>query len=64
MECRKEINLKNCNCSYESCSRKGLCCQCIAYHKDSGELPACYFDNNAEKTYNRSIGYFMKLNSR
>ncbi len=64
MECRKETNIKNCNCSYEPCSRKGLCCQCIAYHKDSGELPACYFDNDAEKTYNRSISYFMKLNSR
>ncbi|MHB8279179.1 MAG: DUF6485 family protein [Candidatus Humimicrobiaceae bacterium] len=64
MECRKELNLKNCNCTYEPCSRKGNCCLCIAYHRDSGELPACYFDSNAERSYNRSISYFIKLNSK
>jgi len=25
------------------------------------ELPACYFPNDAEKTYNRSIDYFIEL---
>jgi len=29
MECRKETNLKKCNCTYEPCSRKSICCQCI-----------------------------------
>jgi len=62
MECSKESNLSHCNCSYEPCSRKGVCCECVAYHRRCGELPACYFDSQAEKTYNRSIEYFIELN--
>ena len=64
MECSKEMNLKNCNCSYEPCSRKGICCECIVYHRNAGELPACYFDSKAERTYDRSIENFVRLNSR
>jgi hypothetical protein len=64
MECRKESNLKKCNCTYDPCSRKGICCQCIAYHKDFGELPACYFDNKEEKSYDRSIKNFIRLYSK
>lgn len=63
MECNKERNLRNCNCTCEPCSRKGVCCDCIAYHRKSGELPACYFDKGAERTYDRSIEHFIKLNS-
>ncbi|MFH1586276.1 MAG: DUF6485 family protein [Candidatus Diapherotrites archaeon] len=62
MECKRETNMKGCNCSYEPCSRKGICCECIRYHKKSGELPACMFGNEAEKTYDRSIRYFIELN--
>lgn len=61
MECNKERNLESCNCTYP-CSKKGICCECIAYHRSLGELPACYFDEKAEKTYNRSIEYFIRLN--
>lgn len=60
MECKKERNLKNCNCSYP-CGKKGVCCYCLNNHRRVGELPACYFPNDAEKTYNRSIEYFMEL---
>ncbi|NQT67516.1 MAG: hypothetical protein HQ569_08090 [Actinobacteria bacterium] len=63
MECNKERNFKSCNCTYGSCSRKGICCECIAYHRPSGELPGCYFDNKAERTYDRSIEHFIRLNS-
>lgn len=62
MECNKQENLSHCNCTYEPCSRKGVCCECVAYHRKAGELPACYFDSQAEKTYNRSIEYFLELN--
>ncbi|MBA7562258.1 hypothetical protein ES708_03908 [subsurface metagenome] len=62
MECNKERNFKSCNCTYGSCSRKGICCECIAYHRQSGELPACYFDEEAERTYERSIENFVRLN--
>lgn len=60
MECNKTKNLKNCSCTYEPCSRKGICCECIAYHRANGELPACYFSKEGERTYNRSIEYFIK----
>lgn len=61
MECKSAKNMKECNCTYEPCSRKGICCECIAYHRKSGELPACYFSASAEKTYDRSITHFLKL---
>jgi hypothetical protein len=54
-------NLSACNCSYEPCSRKGVCCECIAYHRRSGELPACYFDEATERTYDRSTKAFVRL---
>jgi len=59
---RLQENLGRCNCTYEPCSRKGNCCDCIAYHRRAGELPACYFSADAERTYDRSIRYFVRLN--
>ncbi|MGC8972533.1 MAG: DUF6485 family protein [bacterium] len=53
--------MKNCNCSYEPCPRKGLCCECIAYHRSHQELPACYFPDDVERTYDRSISRFISL---
>ncbi len=59
MECKKDQNKLNCNCSYEPCPRKGICCECIKYHRLNDELPACYFPNDVEKTYDRSIKNFV-----
>ncbi|MFH0861869.1 MAG: DUF6485 family protein [Candidatus Altiarchaeota archaeon] len=59
MECRRALNLKACNCTYP-CERRGLCCECVAYHRKRNELPACYFDKDAEKSYDRSIERFMQ----
>ena len=53
-------NLERCNCSYEPCSRKGICCECIAYHRQNQELPACFFSPKIEKTYDRSIKRFIR----
>ncbi len=62
MECKKEFNLKErCNCSYPGCSRKGVCCDCLAYHLRNRELPACCFPNDIEKTYDRSFEKFSNL---
>lgn len=61
MECKKERNIISCNCSYEPCSRKGNCCDCISYHLKSRELPACCFPNDVERTYNRSFEMFTQL---
>ena len=60
MECKKEKNLTRCNCSYTPCSRKGICCECIFYHRQNNELPACYFSKEFERTYDRSIKNFIK----
>ena len=57
-------NMKNCNCSYNPCSRKGICCECIAYHRSSGELPACYFPDSVEKSYDRSIQRFLSVHKK
>ncbi len=63
MECNKERNLQRCNCSYEPCSRKGICCDCIAYHSSNKELPACVFPDDVEKTYDRSYRKFIQTHS-
>ncbi|MBW3015652.1 hypothetical protein KY330_04480 [Candidatus Woesearchaeota archaeon] len=62
MTCQnKEKNLKNCNCTYEPCPRKGICCECIAYHKSMNQLPACFFPDDVEATYDRSFERFKSL---
>ncbi len=60
MECKKEQNLKRCTCTYESCSKKGVCCECITSHWKIGQFPACFFPSDVEKTYDRSIERFIK----
>ncbi len=61
MDCNKDKNLEHCNCSYSPCSRKGICCECIRYHLNMRELPACCFPDDAEKTYDRSFEHFAGL---
>jgi len=60
MECKEKENLKDCLCTWSDCPRKGICCECIKYHWERGELPACFFSKEAEKTYDRSIENFIK----
>ncbi len=57
----REKNLKRCNCSYEPCDKKGICCECLRYHLKRGELPACFFPPEVEKTYDRSIQRFLSI---
>jgi hypothetical protein len=61
MECQKETNIENCNCTYGGCSRKGVCCECLSYHLKMKQLPACCFPDNIEKTYDRSFEKFAEL---
>jgi hypothetical protein len=61
MECKQDKNKKKCNCSYEPCSRKGICCDCLRYHVESREVPACFFPADAERTYDRSFEHFARL---
>ena len=60
-ECHQEKNIKSCTCTYEPCPRKGLCCECITYHKKCGELPGCLFPPEVERTYDRSIARFVAV---
>lgn len=63
-ECpEKENNLDICNCTYEPCSRKGRCCDCITYHIQKKQLPACAFPPDVEKTYDRSFARFISTYS-
>lgn len=64
MECKKEENLVRCNCTCEPCARKGVCCECIVYHKDKGQLPACLFPDDAERTWDRSIAKFIEVHRK
>ncbi|MDH7478672.1 MAG: DUF6485 family protein [Syntrophomonadaceae bacterium] len=59
-ECKIDKNKSDCTCSYEPCSRKGLCCQCVAYHRKRNELPGCFFPQEIERTYNRSIQNYIR----
>ncbi|MDD3554354.1 MAG: DUF6485 family protein [Deltaproteobacteria bacterium] len=61
MECQKERNLKDCTCSYASCNKKGICCECLRYHLKSRQLPGCCFSAEAERTYDRSFEHFARL---
>jgi len=49
-----EIN-KNCPCTYNNCSLHGNCKECIKYHNKMNEFPACFFSEEAEKTFDRSL---------
>jgi len=60
-ECKLDINLSRCNCTYEPCPRKGICCECLRYHLSHKELPACFFPPEVERTYDRSIRRFLSL---
>ncbi len=60
-ECREKINLSQCNCSWEPCSRKGICCECLSYHWRNRELPACLFPDDVERTYDRSLRRFIQI---
>ena len=48
-----------CPCTYP-CSRRGKCCECLAYHHRAGEFPACFFSKVAEAKYDRSFEALIK----
>ncbi len=62
MDCKKDTNISDCNCSFPGCERHGICCDCVRYHRDRGEFPACFFTDAVEREYDRSIARFIKEN--
>lgn len=63
-QCNVEKNKQRCSCTYTACNKTGICCECIVYHKNRGELPGCLFPPEAERTYDRSIAHFVRLHSK
>lgn len=63
MECKKTTTMQRCACTYEPCSRKGICCECVEYHRRNNELPGCFFSPVAERTYDRSFEKFIREQS-
>jgi len=61
MECKQDQNAERCGCTYEPCSRKGMCCECIKYHWLMKELPGCLFPPEVERTYDRSLRKFIEI---
>ena len=61
MECKQEKNFSRCNCTYEPCDKKGVCCECLSYHLNMRQLPGCCFPDRVEKTWDRSFETFAKL---
>jgi len=64
LECNSKQNRASCTCTYEPCSRKGRCCECVAYHRKRGELPGCFFPPELERTYDRSVACFVQSRRR
>ena len=64
MECNQKLNVQRCTCTYDPCPRKGICCECITYHRNYNELPGCLFPPEVERTYDRSIARFVATYSR
>ena len=60
MECKKAENAETCACTYMSCDRRGVCCECLKYHLANKQLPGCCFPPEAETTYDRSFRNFAK----
>ena len=57
-------NTGDCACTYPGCSRHGKCCECLAYHLKSRQLPACCFSPEVEKTYDRAFERFIAVNNK
>ena len=52
-----------CPCTY-NCSKRGKCCECVAYHSANGEFPACFFSKEAERAYDRGFLALVKDRGR
>ncbi|MGD8255586.1 MAG: DUF6485 family protein [Syntrophobacterales bacterium] len=61
MECQQDQNFSRCNCTYEPCDKKGMCCHCLDCHLTMRQLPGCCFPAEVEKTWDRSFETFVRL---
>ena len=61
MECDVQANSAHCTCTNMSCSRRGKCCACIRHDRQMNQLSGCLFPSEAERTYDRSIAHFVRI---
>lgn len=54
----QERNKKECTCTAD-CEKRGLCCECVAYHRSMGQIPGCFFSKKGEAQWDRSAQCFM-----
>ncbi|MFQ5645731.1 MAG: DUF6485 family protein [bacterium] len=64
MHCELNPHASSCNCTYEVCERKGHCCKCLHYHRERNELPACFFPDDIEREYDRSVTCFIRMQKK
>ena len=38
----QELNKKDCICPSTDCARYGVCCECVKYHRQKGNIPNCF----------------------
>ncbi len=60
-ECNKAKNMNHCTCTYDPCSHKGVCCECLQFHWKNKELPGCLFPEDSERSYDRSLRNFIEV---
>lgn len=59
MECISTHSLKHCTCTYTTCDKRGNCCKCVTFHRAKGEIPGCFFTQEGERSYDRSLKNFI-----
>lgn len=60
MECKKDDNKIDCTCTATTCSKRGMCCECVRYHREKNEIPGCFFSAAAERSWDRSVANFIR----
>lgn len=50
-------NKDDVHCLFESGSRKGLCVECLAYHRRRGEVPLCFLPDDSDLSTRLSPQY-------
>lgn len=64
MSCQHNKMNADCPCTHNNCAQHGKCCECVAYHRSHRQLPACFFDAEAERTGDRSVEFYIsRMNS-
>ena len=60
MKSASSPSASHCTCTHTACPTWGDCRSCVTRHRERQEIPGCFFTTAGEKTYNRSVGNFIK----